>query len=147
MERAIEESASQMIVTTTNTVHIPFSRMTLESQEAVLLRVDPARWEGQDDPPLTAREWNRQMKRVQREMQQRLEEIDRLRKPCGCRQCRRKGRPPFPAYYVVNEISYECWLERQQVDPEMEEILTPLRNTRDRVGSIFVRKMKKTRME
>jgi hypothetical protein len=39
---------------------------------------------------------------------------------------------------VVNGLSYECHLERQQTDPEMEELLAPLRNDRAHVGSAVV---------
>jgi len=138
---------AEMIVTTTNTLNIPFVKMTLESQEAVLLRIDPARWDGEGQPPLTAREWNRQMRRVKREKQQRMKEIASLRKQCLCKNCRKHHQGKFPAYYVARHISYECWLEQQEVDPEMAEVLAPLRMTREKVGAAFVGALKKLPME
>lgn len=78
-------------------------------------------------------------RRLARALQQRQEQIQRLREPCLCRDCLRFNRPRFPRYYVVSHLSYECYLERQAEDSEMEELLAPLRNRRDRIGSVFLR--------
>jgi hypothetical protein len=80
----------------------------------------------------------RLQRRVARELAQQRQQIDALRTPCRCRRCLKRRSKPFPAYYVVNRLSYECHLERQQIDPELEEILAPLRNDRTRVGSVVI---------
>jgi len=46
--------------------------------------------------------------------------------PCRCERCR--GRRQWPNNrYVINGLSYDCHLEGQKVDPELEEILGELR--------------------
>lgn len=46
--------------------------------------------------------------------------------PCRCQRC--KGRRRWPNNrYVINGLSYDCHLEGQKVDPELEEILEELR--------------------
>ena len=80
----------------------------------------------------------RHQARVARELAQRQRQVDALRTPCHCRRCLKCRSKPFPAYYVINRLSYECHLERQQIDPELEEILASLRNDRSRVGSVVI---------
>jgi hypothetical protein len=87
---------------------------------------------------MTANRWNREKRRVRRLRERWIDEIRALRRPCHCDNCRRQRRPPFPRYYVARAISYECWLEQQTIDPELEEDLAALRNDRARVGAAFI---------
>lgn len=107
------------------------SRHTLDRQGELL---DTPEFRRRIAPELRRRE----QRRVARERARQLQQIESLRAPCRCRQCLKRGTKPFPAYYVVNRLSYECHLERQQIDPEIEEILAPLRNDRPRVGSAII---------
>jgi hypothetical protein len=90
---------------------------------------------------MSAGQWNREKRRVRRGRERWIEEIRALRRPCRCDNCRQHGRPPFPRYYVVRAISYECWLEEQTIDPELQEELDAIRNDRRRVGSAFARRL------
>jgi hypothetical protein len=112
--------------------------LTLDQQDELLNRIDPQLYGPGQYPPMAVKKWNREKRRVRRSRQRWIEEIAALRKPCGCENCRRDNRPPFPPYYVVRGISYECWLEAHAVDPELEEILQELRGNRERVGPAFV---------
>jgi len=113
------------------TVHRLLGRRTLEHQRELLnmpefrRRIAPDVLRGHE-------------RRVARELARQREQIDALRKPCRCRKCLKRGGTSFPAYYVADRLSYECHLERQQVDPELEEILASLRNDRPRVGSVII---------
>jgi hypothetical protein len=119
-----------------------FHGLTLDQQDA---------WLDQNDPntcppgrqPLPTRWWNRQKDRIRRLREPNHGQIDALRRPCHCKRCRQNRRPPFPRYYVANGISYECWLEQQTAHPELEFILTRLRNDRPRLGSAFLHRRPK----
>jgi len=87
---------------------------------------------------LSAESLRRHQTRVARELAQRQRQVEALRMPCRCRRCLKARGKPFPSYYVINRLSYECHLERQQIDPELEEILATLRNDRARVGSVVI---------
>jgi hypothetical protein len=148
---AIDYTAPELVVFTTIKQHPPqppgdppppkpapwWAGLTLDQQDELLNRIDPQLYGPGQYPPMAVRKWNREKRRVR--MRQRwIEEIAALRKPCRCRTCRRAKRPPFPPYYVVRGISYECWLEAHAVDPELEEVLKPLRGQRERAGPAFV---------
>jgi len=111
--------------------------MTPDEQDAWLDRNDPALCPP-GEQPLPVRWWNREKERVRRARNPSEKEIDALRRPCKCTKCRQTRRPPYPSYYVANGISYECWLEQQIVDPELRELLIPLRNHHRRLGAVFV---------
>jgi hypothetical protein len=112
--------------------------MTLDQQDEWLDRIDPEQYAPGQALPMSVGRWNREKRRVRRARQRWSLEILALRSPCQCKTCRDNNRPPFPRYYVVNGISYECWLEEHVVDPELEELLAPLRNDRKRAGAAFV---------
>jgi hypothetical protein len=112
--------------------------LTLDQQEEALDRIDPQLCFPGQKPSMAVGRWNREKRRVHRLRQKWIEEIAALRVPCHCDVCQRHKRPPFPRYYVANRISYECWLESHVEDEEIEELLIPLRNERDRVGSVII---------
>jgi hypothetical protein len=112
--------------------------MSLDQQDDFLNSIDPEHFGPGQKPPMAAGRWNREKRRVRRARERWIHEIRSLRRLCTCETCRRHKRPPFPRYYVVNGISYECWLEMQQIDPEMDELLAPLRNNRERAGSALI---------
>jgi hypothetical protein len=112
--------------------------LTLDQQDEMLDRIDPQQYAWGRALPMAVGRWNREKKRVRREREKWILEIRKLRRKCRCDNCRRHRRPPFPKYYVASNISYECWLEGQNVDPEMEELLTPLRNDREHVGAAII---------
>jgi hypothetical protein len=112
--------------------------LTLDQQDEWLNRIDPEQYGPGQVMPMTVGRWNREKRRVRRARERWIEEIRALRRPCHCKNCRRHNRPPFPPYYVATLISYECWLEEQVVDPELEEDLILLRNDRTRAGPAFV---------
>ena len=114
--------------------------LTLDEQDAELNRIDPDAYPPGVKPPMTLARWTREKRRVQRLRDKWMDQILSLRKPCRCNTCLEHHRPPFPPYYVANEISYECWLEMHEPDPEIEEELVPLRNDRKRAGSAFIGK-------
>jgi hypothetical protein len=111
--------------------------LTLDQQDDWLNRIDPEQYGPGQVMPMPVGRWNREKRRVRRARERWIEEIRALRRPCHCKNCRRHNRPPFPPYYVVSLISYECWLEEQTVDPELEKELEALRNDRRRVGSAY----------
>jgi hypothetical protein len=78
------------------------------------------------------------LRRVAKDLAQQREQVAALGKSCQCRLCIKRGTQPFPSYYVINRLSYECHLERQEIDPELEELLAPLRNDRPRAGSVVI---------
>jgi len=112
--------------------------MTLDQQDEFLDRIDPEACPPGQRPAMPVARWNREKRRVRRARDRWMQEILALRRHCRCANCRTNDRPPFPRYYVVNGISYECWLEAHAVDAEIEEFLVPLRNDRQRVGTAFV---------
>ena len=136
---------AKVVVSAANTqdtaTHAPlpwWNGLTLDQQDEWLDRVDPQLFGPGQVPPMPVSRWNREKKRVRRARQRWIEEIRSLRRPCRCKNCRRFSLPPFPKYYVVNGISYECWLEEHVVDPELEEDLAALANDRRRAGSAIV---------
>jgi hypothetical protein len=112
--------------------------MTLDQQDEHLDKIDPETFPPGQPLPMSVGKWNREKRRVRRGRERWMMDILALRTPCQCKNCRDQQRPPFPRYYVVNQISYECWLEEHAVDHELEEFLIPLRNDRKRAGSAFV---------
>jgi hypothetical protein len=140
VEAAIAERSVVSSINTKQAAAPWWHGMTLDEQDDVLNRIDPQRYGPGQKPPMTAGRWNREKKRVRRARERWIEEIAALRRPCQCENCRKNRRPPFPPYYVVRQISYECWLESQEIDREMEFLLEPLRNERRRVGAAFVRR-------
>jgi hypothetical protein len=114
--------------------------LTLDQQDEMLDQIDPQRYAPGQSLAMTVSRWNREKRRVRRARERWIREIRSLRRPCRCDNCRRCGRPPFPKYYVASVISYECWLEEQTIDPELEESLAPLRNDRPRAGAAFERR-------
>jgi len=112
--------------------------LTPDQQDEALDRIDPQDYAPGRKPPMPIGRWNREKRRVRRLRQKWIDEIASLRRRCHCDNCVEHRRPPFPRYYVANGISYECWLEAHVVDEEMEELLTPLRNERQHVGSAVV---------
>lgn len=112
--------------------------LTLDEQDEMLDRIDPQQYEWGHTLPMAVGRWNREKRRVRRMRERWIKEIASLRRACRCDNCRRHHRPPFPKYYVASVISYECWLEAQNVDPELEEFLTPLRNDREHVGAAVI---------
>jgi hypothetical protein len=112
--------------------------LTLDEQDDWLDRIDPQGYAPGTPRPMSVSQWNREKKRIRRARERWIQEIASLRRPCHCKTCRRHRRPPFPKYYVVNRISYECWLEEQTIDDELEEDLALLRNDRKRAGIAFV---------
>jgi hypothetical protein len=112
--------------------------MTLDQQDEWLDKIDPEHYAPGQPLPMPVGRWNREKRRVRRARERWTQEIIALRTACHCKTCRDNGRPPFPRYYVVNGISYECWLEEHAADPEIEEFLIPLRNDRKRAGAAFV---------
>ena len=135
----IETAATdELIVSTTNTKPPTpwWLGLSPDQQDELLNRIDPQRYGPGQKPPMTAGRWNREKRRVRRARERWIEEIAALRTPCQCDNCRRNQRPPFPRYYVVRGISYECWLEQQTIDPEMAELLEPLRNDREHKGAV-----------
>jgi hypothetical protein len=115
--------------------------LTLDEQDDLLDRIDPEQYGPGQRPPMATGRWNREKRRVRRARERWIEEIRSLRRACKCGNCVRHRRPPFPKYYVASTISYECWLEEQTVDPEMQEELDVLRNNRRRVGSVFLHRL------
>jgi hypothetical protein len=116
--------------------------LTPDQQDEWLDRIDPEKYGPGQHPPMSTGRWNREKRRVRRDRQRWIEEIRSLRRPCRCHNCIRHHHPPFPRYYVASIISYECWLEEQTVDPELEEELSLLRNDRQRVGAAFAGRRK-----
>jgi hypothetical protein len=112
--------------------------LTPDQQDELLDRIDPQRYGPGQSPPMSVGRWNREKRRIRRARERWIEEIRALRRPCQCENCIRQHRPPFPPYYVVSAISYECWLEAQAVDEELEEELAVLRNDRPRAGAAVV---------
>jgi hypothetical protein len=112
--------------------------LTADQQDEALDRIDPENYGPGQKPPMPVGRWNREKRRVRRLRQRWIDQIASLRRPCRCPTCREHHRPPFPKYYVVNTISYECWLEAHVVDEELEEILALMRNDRERVGSVVI---------
>lgn len=47
--------------------------------------------------------------------------------PCRCERCKGRRRWPNNAYVNSRGLSFDCQVERQSVDPELEEILNELR--------------------
>jgi hypothetical protein len=143
---ASETSPDQMVVSKIIEQQSPAAKskrfwwegMTLDQQDEWLDRIDPEQYAPGERLPMAVGRWNREKRRVRRARQRWTQEILALRTPCHCKNCRDNERPPFPRYYVVNGISYECWLEEHAVDPEIEEFLIPLRNDRKRAGAAFV---------
>jgi hypothetical protein len=112
--------------------------LTLDQQDELLDRMDPERYGPAEKPPMAVGRWNREKRRVLRARHRWIEEIRALRQPCKCDTCTRHQRLPFPKYYVVRGISYECWLELHAPDPELAEELAALRNDRARTGTAFI---------
>jgi len=139
-------SPNEMVVSTTFDQQSPPAKskprwwegMTLDQQDEHLDRIDPEHCASGQPPPMSVGVWNREKRRVRRARDRWSQEILALRVPCHCKNCRENRRPPFPRYYVVNDISYECWLEMQTPDLEMEEFLAPLRNDRARAGTAVI---------
>jgi|GEM_PF-5974782 len=109
-----------------------------DEQDAELDRIDPANFDSGVKPRMSTGRWNREKRRVRRLREKWMAQILSLRKRCHCHNCREEHRPPFPPYYVVNGISYECWLEMHEPDPELAPELALLRNDRERAGAAFV---------
>jgi len=140
---ASAQMTEEMIVS--NTVNIQSAKpapwwqgLTLDQQDEWLDRIDPEQYGPGKQAPMSVSRWNREKKRIRRARERWIQEIAVLRRACRCKFCRRHRRPPFPKYYVVNRISYECWLEEQTIDPELEDDLAQLRNDRPRLGSTVI---------
>jgi len=147
MDLSDEKASAELIVTTIKKQLVAFVRMPLVAQEMILQRIDPANWTGEGAPPLSLAQWKREMRRVEKARRREISDVNIKRRPCLCRKCKKRGNARFPRYYVANGISYECWLERQKVDRDIEELLEPLRYSREKAGSAVVRTIRKTHRE
>ncbi len=76
---------------------------------------------------------NRESRRVRREILQANHQIERLRLPCHCARCRGKRR--WPSYYAPSLISFECYLEGQAINSDLDDQLKALRG---RSGSVVL---------
>ncbi|HUB27924.1 MAG TPA: hypothetical protein VL992_21040 [Tepidisphaeraceae bacterium] len=140
---ALALPSPEIVVCSTNVKQTParlpwWHGLTVDEQDEALDRIDPENYPPGQKPPLPIGRWNREKRRVHRLRMRWIQQIASLRLPCRCKTCRRHHRPPFPRYYVANSISYECWLEAHAIDDEIEEFLIPLRNDRERVGSVVI---------
>lgn len=84
---------------------------------------------------------------VRHALADRQREIDLMRRRCACgtgprfanvtsnpRRCR-----SWPAYYVGSGgLSYECWIESRELDPELADEIEAMDNDRQRVGAALV---------
>ena len=84
--------------------------MPLDGQTQILSELDPTQ-DRNPDSPLRSKDFNREIKRIERIESRWRAEVFALKRPCLCQNCRNHRAKRYPAYYVPRGVSFECWME------------------------------------
>ena len=109
--------------------------MPLDGQTQILSELDPTQ-DRNPDSPLRSKDFNREIKRIERIESRWRAEVFALKRPCLCQNCRNHRAKRYPAYYVPRGISFECWMEGRALtiesiresDPDLADELIRLEN-------------------